>query len=306
MPVLPLLLGVFVVTFGLAAAVVVQMRSRLESEAELSPLLREERVSSISFWARLLNRFQASDTLRSHIQQAGLNWSVGRLTAMMLLSGTVGFAVTSSISWLPSFASIGGTLGLAASPYLYVRGRRRRRFRAFESQFPDALDSIARALRAGHPFSAGLDLLGSEYPAPLGLEMRRTYEEWKLGSSWEQALAGLAERVPLPSVSLFSGAVKLQSRTGGKLNEVLAKLSETMREANALEDEVRAIAAHGKLTGAILSALPLFIAGMLFFVNPDYLLTLTRHEIGRTLIAVSLALLIAAHFVIRKLVEIRL
>ncbi len=306
MPILPLLLGVFAVTFGLAAVVVVQMRQRLDAEADSSPLLREERVSSISFWARLLTRFRFSETLRTHIEQACLTWSVGRLTAMMLLGGTIAFALVSSLSWLPAFAHWGLTALATASPYLYVRSRRRRRFRAFEAQFPDALDSIARAMRAGHPFSAGLEMVGAEYPAPLGYEMRRTHDEWKLGSSWDQAFGSLCGRVPLPSVSLFAGAVKLQSRTGGRLNEVLAKLSETLRESIALEDEVRAIAAHGKLTGAILTVLPLFIGGIMFFVNPDYILTLTRHEVGKTLIAVCLALLVSAHFVIRKLVDIRL
>ena len=122
----------------------------------------------------------------------------------------------------------------------------------------------------------------------------------------EVALNNLSERVPLLEVSLFAAAVQLQNRTGGKLNEVLGKLAEDMRESIALKGEVRALAAHGKLTGVVLSVLPMAIAGETMLVSPSYLAVLIHHPNGKFLIAASIVCLIAGHFAIRRLVDIKL
>jgi tight adherence protein B len=127
-----------------------------------------------------------------------------------------------------------------------------------------------------------------------------------LGTSWDQALSNLAERMPLLEVSMFTSAVQLQNRTGGKLNEVLAKLAENMRESVALKGEVRALASHGKLTGAVLTVLPIVIAVVMLMVNPTYLGILVTHPYGKYLIAAALVCLVAAHFVIRRIVDIRI
>jgi len=149
-------------------------------------------------------------------------------------------------------------------------------------------------------------MLVLEAPEPLATEMRITADERRLGGSWDEALANLANRVPLPDVSVFTAAVTLQNRTGGKLGEVLGRLAESMRETNALKSEVRSIAAHGRLTGNILTALPAFIAVMMSMVNPNYLETLWNHPSGKDLIAAALISLTAAHFVIRKMVDIKI
>ncbi len=312
MPLLSILTLVFAGTFALvilALAATRRLRDGVDLAAgseSLSPLLREEAVSSIRVLAGLLARFQFSDVIRLRTREAALDWSVGRIIAMVLLSGTIAFAACSRLSWMPGFATAGITLLVAGGPYFFILRRRTKRLRSFEAQFPDALDAVARALRAGHPFSAGLEMLSAEHPAPLGHEMRRTFEEWKLGSSWDDALANLASRVPLASVSVFAGAVKLQNKTGGRLNEVLAKLAESLRDAVALEDEIRAISAHGRMTGYVLTFLPLFIAGMMMFVSPSYLAPLIEHPYGKNLIAAAAGCLVAAHFIIRKLVDIKL
>jgi tight adherence protein B len=188
---------------------------------------------------------------------------------------------------------------------LYVLRRRAKRFRKFEEHFPDALDSLARALRAGHTFGTGVEIVTQECEPPVSTELRKAAAEANLGNSWEQALSNLSERMPLLEVSMFAAAVQMQTRTGGKLNEVLARLAENMREATSLKGEVRALAAHGKMTGMVLTVLPLLIAAVMMFVNPSYLTVLAYHPYGKYLISGAIICLVLAHFVIRRIVDIK-
>jgi tight adherence protein B len=149
-------------------------------------------------------------------------------------------------------------------------------------------------------------LMAQEESAPLSTEMRKTAEEMKLGMPLDQALNNLAKRVPLLNVRIFVAAVKLQSRTGGKLSDVLAAMAETMREATSVEGEVKALAAHGRVTGAVLTVMPILIAVLMTAVNPGYLNILFENETGKNLVIVCVIALVAAHFVIRRIVNVRL
>ena len=150
-----------------------------------------------------------------------------------------------------------------------------------------------------------IELLAQEDTPPLSTEMRKTVEERKLGMQLDQALENLATRVPIVNVRVFVAAVKLQSRTGGKLSEVLDGLAESMREAGSVEGEVKALAAHGRVTGAVLTALPILIALMMNFVNPGYLNIIVENPTARILTIACVLGLVAAHFVIRKIVDVR-
>jgi tight adherence protein B len=269
-------------------------------------LLKDDSLSSISPWARLLEKSDFVRIMHRHLLQSGLTWSVGRVTLLMLLTASVALGFAMQFEWIPGWADLLIAAGVAALPYLYILRCRARRFRQFEENFPDALDSLARSLRAGHPFPAAMDILADECEQPVAAEMNQTAVEGNLGTSWEQALSNLSERMPLLEVSTFASAVQLQNRTGGKLNEVLEKLAENMRESVALKGEVRALAAHGKLTGAVLTALPIAIAAVMILVNPSYLAILISHPYGKYLIAAAVACLLAAHFVIRRIVDIRI
>ncbi len=278
-----------------------------EPSAEDVPrLLREEQLSSISLWNKILERYDFIDIMTRQIGQADLNWSVGRVTLAMLLSGTIALAVLVKGGWFPGWIDAGLAYGCSLLPYMYILRRRSRRFARIEAQFPDALDSLARALRAGHPFAAAMEIVSSECDPPLSIELRRAAVEGNFGTSWAQALENLSARVPLLEVSMFSAAVQLQGRTGGKLSEVLATLAETMREAYSLKGEVKALAAHGRVTGVVLTVLPIFIAIAMTLVNPSYLAILINNPYGKYLFGGAVASLIAAHFVIRKIVDIRL
>jgi len=317
-----LLLFVFVATFAFVivglyyAATWLKVSVQIPSAAAVAGekgdegqgplLLREEGVSSISFWAGLLERFSFVPNLGKLIADSGLNWSVGRFTSMMLLGGASMAVVLSRIAWLPWIAVLGGAAVAMLGPFFYVSSKRTKRFEAFEQGFPDALDSLGRAMRAGHALAAGMEMVAYESAQPVSGEFRKVLEEWRLGQSWDQALEHLVERVPLVSVSLFVAAVRMQSRTGGKLHEILGRISEGVRESMALDGEIKAISAHGKLTGAILTAMPLGIAMMLNYTAPGYLDILVDHPIGKYLIVGAIAFLVAAHFVMRKILDIKI
>ncbi len=303
---------VFATTFLAAALAVLvawfvlhRTQSQALPEPDASGVLKNESISSISPWAWLLRRSDLAAILRRNLAQAELTWSVGRVTLLMLLSWAVTLAILMREDWMPGWGAAAIATGVALLPYLYIRHRKTKRFRKFEEGFPDALDSLARAMRAGHPFPSAMQVVSGESDPPVSTELRQVAAEGNFGTSWELALQGLAERMPLLEVNLFMAAVQMQNRTGGKLGEVLAKLAENMRESTSLKGEVRALAAHGKLTGAVLTILPLVIVGMMLVVNPAYIMTLFTTPYGKYMVAAAVACLILAHFVIRKIVDIR-
>jgi len=269
-----------------------------------SILFRNDRLSSFNFWDSLLARFDFIEILKARMAQAHLEWSVGRVVALMLLCGAVaGFLL---LRILPVWGAFAGAVGVAFVPYGYILHARDKRFRAFRESFPDVLDSMARALRAGYALPAAVDMVAADAPEPIATELKKVSAEANLGMGWDRALENLARRVPVLEVNVFISAVVLHSRTGGKLGEVLSGVAENMREAISLQGEVRALAAHGKLTGAILTALPLVIAGMMTIFSPGYMEILYHHPWGKTMIAGAVGCLVLAQLVIRKIVDIKI
>lgn len=306
-----------VVTIALVVAfLVLQNRAVQRADAEIGEtleipeeserLLKSEELSSISLWHSLLARFDFIELLRTQIAQADLGWSVGRVTLTMLLFGAVALYVLLRIPALPLWVVTGGSWAAAMCPYLFILSKRERRFTKFREGFPDALDSLARGLRAGYPLVAALEMVAGESEAPVSGEIRKTFVEANLGMPWEQALANLSERIPLAEVNLFVAAVQIHQRTGGRLSDVLARLTDTMREQIALTGEVRAIAAHGRITGLILTMVPIGIAILMWIVSPNYIAVLIEHPYGKDLIAAAIACLVLAHIVMGRLTDIKI
>ncbi len=319
MLVISTILVVFVATFlaaaiaVLIASIILQRRSgespenwaAMFGETPASPLLKSEELSTVSLLSSLLARFDFVKVMKAQLEEADLRWPVGRLTLMMLLGGSLTGALLGNASFLPSWVALSGGCAGGFLPYAYVLHKRKARLARFEEQLPDALDFLSRALRAGHPFAACLEMLVDESQPPLSAEIRKTCDERQLGMSWEQALDNLATRVPLIDIGFFAAAVQLQSRTGGKLGEVLGRLAETMRERFALRGEVRAIAAHGRMTGIVLTLIPVVVVSVMAVVNPGYLEILLGSSTGRNLLFASIGCLVLAHFVIRRIVNIK-
>jgi tight adherence protein B len=253
----------------------------------------------------LLRRFQLRPRLQDLLERAGLRWPVARLARLILAGCLFGFA----LSWYllpPPFdraAFLTGPIG-ALAPLAYVWRKGKRRLAKFETQFPEGLEFVARAMRAGHAFSVSLEMLHREFDEPLAGEFRRTFDEQNLGLPLDVALEKLAARMPLLDVQFFVSAVLLQKRTGGNLAEVLDKLAYLIRERFKLRGRIRAISAHGRMTGTVLSLIPAGVAVLMFYVNPEYVMFFIHDPTGNWMIAGAVALQLVGYAVINKIVSI--
>ncbi len=254
---------------------------------------------------RLLGRIRLTERLQALLEQADLKWDVARFVYACLTLALAGFAVGGLVIPVGHgvlsivFAAAGGVL-----PVLWVVRKKSARLRHFEEQFPDSLEFVARSMRAGHAFSVSLEMLHKEFEAPLSSEFRRTFEEHNLGLPLDAALQKLAQRVPLMDVHFFVSAVLLQKRTGGNLAELLDKLAHVIRERFKLRGRIRAVSAHGKMTGAALSTIPIMVAGLMFFVNREYVTFFFTDPTGQWMAGSAVALQIVGYGFIKKIVSI--
>jgi tight adherence protein B len=194
---------------------------------------------------------------------------------------------------------------LGAFPFLYVYLKKKRRMEKFQRQLPDALDLIARALKAGHAFTGGLKMVGDELGEPVGTEFEKTLHEINFGSGIPEALKGLTQRVDCPDLRFFIISVIIQRETGGNLAEILAKIAYLIRERFKLQNRVQVLSAEGKLSAIILIAIPFVIALALSVLNPVYIKTLFTDPIGKALVAFALLMMVIGIVVMKRMIEIR-
>jgi len=253
---------------------------------------------------RLVERLRLMDRLRILIEQAGLRWDVARTLHAALALFLAGFALV----WYaaPAFRGLALPFGLvlACSPFFYIVRVRRARLRKFEEMFPESLEFLARSMRAGHAFTVSLELIHTEFQEPLASEFRRAFDEQNLGLPLEMAFQKLAERVPLMDVRFFVSAVVLQKRTGGNLAELLDKLAHLIRERFKLRGRIRAISAHGRMTGTVLSLIPVAVGSIMFVVNPGLVRFFFADELGRMMLGGAIGLQLLGYLLIRKIVAI--
>ena len=193
----------------------------------------------------------------------------------------------------------------AMLPALLLAIKRRKRLAMFEEQFPEALDFLSRSIRAGHALSVSLEMLAEESIEPSGQEFRRVFNEMNLGAPIETALRNLVDRVPLVDVKFFVSALLLQRETGGNLSEILLKLAYVIRERFQLKGQVRAASAHGRVTGAVLTAMPLVLAIALMIIAPSYLISMVKDPDGKYLIAAAVAAQLIGYYIIRRIIRIK-
>jgi len=258
-----------------------------------------------SLLVRLAGRFNLEKRLQEMLEQSGMKMTVARLLQTCLAVG-LGFL---AVAWyllpphLRNLAWFGVPLGVAI-PLLVVARKRSSRLRHFEEQFPESLEFVARSMRAGHAFSVSLEMIHREFQEPLAGEFRRTFEEHNLGLPLDVALQKLAKRVPSLDVHFFVSAVLLQKRTGGNLAEILDKLAYVIRERFKLRGKIRAISAHGKMTGTALTCIPIGVAVMMFYVNPDYIRFFFLDDVGNIMLGSAVVLQLIGYGIIRKIVSI--
>jgi tight adherence protein B len=249
----------------------------------------------------------AYDAIRTMLDQSGTTLTPGTFLFLTLALAATGVLISLAIPPLGprGLPTVILGVGLGVLPYLWLALARKKRFDEFEEQFPDALDFLARAMRAGHAFSVGLELLPQESSGPVSQEFRRLYQEQNLGAPLETALKNLAVRMPSVDVKFFVAAVLVQRETGGNLSEILLQLSGVIRERFELKGQVRAASAHGRLTGAVLSILPILLVFGLLVVAPGYLEGMAKDDTGKYMIGAAILFQFIGFFFIRRIVHIK-
>jgi tight adherence protein B len=267
-------------------------------------ILRSEVLSEIPALQRVLARSSQGAKLQRLLSQGQVKMRPGMfllLSVALALSGVfTGYTVTRHLMLTVIF-----TAGIAALPSLYVGYRRKKRFKRFEEKFPETIDLLSRSLRAGHAFSTALELIADESEEPIAGEFRKLFEEQKFGLPLRDALLNLAERIPLLDVKFFGTAVLLQKETGGNLAELLDKLSYVIRERFKILRQLRVYTAQGRLTLAILMALPPLLLLALSLLNPEFVKPLFHDPLGHNLIALGIVLQASGFFMIRKIIDIK-
>ena len=234
--------------------------------------------------------------------QAGMSASVTQFWCISAVLGVVGFFVPLMLLQ-PIYicAGIGIVAGLLL-PRLYVKRRRKKRCKAFLKEFPNALDIIVRAIKSGLPLNDGLRLIASEAKEPVKVEFQRMIENQQMGMSTPDAIAKMYERVPLPEANFFGIVIAIQMQAGGNLSEALGNLSNVLRSRKKMRDKVGALSMEAKASGAIIAALPFVVAGLVTFVDNDFLLPLWERETGNMLLAIAAGLMIVGVGIMKKMI----
>ena len=287
----------------------VQEAAASQPSEELA-LLRDEMLSKIPAIDNLLRRSSRISNLQPFLEQANLKIRAGNILMLCAISAVglagVGFLAAGSLppNQALLFAAVGLVLG-GFLPYSYASYRRTKRFQKFEELFPEAIDTLARAVRAGHAFTTALELIANELSEPVASEFRKLFEEQKFGLPVRDALMNLAERVPLVDVKFFVTAVMLQRETGGNLAEILDNLSYVIRERFKIMRQVRVYTAQGRLTMMLLMGLPPVIVITMLTTSPAFIRPLFADPIGHFLVVAGIVLQTLGYFVIRKIIQIQ-
>ena len=254
-----------------------------------------------------LDRFLKGTTRGSSIgrwlEQTGVHTTISAvLIIALVLAVVVGLIVATAVRarWsLPVGAAVGFAL-----PFMVLNHKRGKRLRTFEEAFPEALDLISRALKAGHAFATGLKMVADEMDEPVGPEFRKTFDEQNFGLPLKDALDNLTQRLPIIDVRFFATAVLIQRETGGNLSEILENLAHVVRERFKILRQVRVYTAHGRLTGYVLLALPAVLCIALAFINPEHMNLLFRERMGQMLLLTAVVMQVIGYVWIRQVVKI--
>ncbi|MEQ1897744.1 MAG: type II secretion system F family protein [Vicinamibacterales bacterium] len=237
------------------------------------------------------------------IEQSGSKLNVATL---LLLSGVAALLTLVLVTWATGYLALGGIAAaiVAWVPVGVLTWKRTRRLLAFEENFPEALELLSRSLQAGHAFSAGLSMVADELGAPIGPEFRTLYDQQRFGMPLPEALKAFAERVPVIDAKFFATAIILQRESGGNLSEILINLASVIRDRFKVKRQIRVIAAHGKMTGMVLTGVPPALGLALFVVSPQHWRMLLTDPLGIKLVVAAALLQVTGGLIIRQLVRI--
>ena len=271
---------------------------------KLGFLRAEEKLSSVGPLDQVLQRSsRLTRPIQETIQQSGLKLSLGTL---ILMSGCLAALAYLVGVWFSRMQLVGLLMAVFVVflPYAYVRRARTKRLYKFEEQFPEAIDLVARALRAGHALPTGLGMVADEVAPPVGTEFRILYDEQNFGLTLPDAVRNFAARIPVLDARFFATAVLTQRETGGNLAEVLDNLASVIRERFKVKRQVRVISAHGRITGWVLACLPPSIAVAAFILSPTHIQTLLGDPLGIQMLIGAAVMQVLGTLIIRKIVDI--
>jgi len=239
------------------------------------------------------------------LQQAAVSWTLQTLfilsLGMAVGLGSMALILTGSVP----IAFVATILG-AMLPTSYVRRKRTKRLNAFEEFLPESIDLVGRALRAGHPLSAGFKMAADDGPEPVAGEFRRVFEEQRFGLPLQDSLLSLADRINLVDVRILVTAILIQREVGGNLAEILDNLAAVVRARFTIRRQIRVYTAQGRMTGYLLSALPIIIFSLLYMLNPEYMSILFTDPIGKILIVAAITMQFLGFLWIRKIIKIEI
>lgn len=276
--------------------------AKLTPTDQIVDIRKEELLSAVPWLNRWLLKLELAPRLRTLLLQADLKWTAGGLILMSIAC----FAIPAYLIYLRTgtviFSLLIGLL-LGAAPFIYVLHKRTQRFNKFEEELPETLDLMVSALRAGHSLVSALDLAATEAPDPIGTEFRICFDEQNYGLELKTAMSNLAARVPLQDLKIVITAILIQKESGGNLAEVFDKAAYVIRERFRLKRQVRVHTAQGRLTGWILSFLPIILGIGLYLINPENMSLLWTRPIGIKLLYLSGGMTIVGALIIRKIVN---
>lgn len=270
---------------------------------EAASVVRESTAGPFPAMDRALAQSAAGSWLARLIEQAGARTTPSGMIASSFVAAIAGAVVAMMASRFVIFVPIGAAAG-ALAPIVWLMRRRSSRMKRFEEQFPEALDLLSRAIRAGHALQTALGMAGEELPEPVGPEFKKTFEQQNFGLPLREALDALAVRVPILDVRFFVTAVMIQRDTGGNLSEILDNLAHVVRERFKIRRQIRVHTAHGRFTAYVLLALPAVLAVALSFINPDHMQLLFRERMGQMMLAGTIVLQTIGYFWIRQVIKI--
>jgi tight adherence protein B len=277
--------------------------SGLSGHLQLGDFRKNEALSSIPWLDKLLNRFEMAPRIGSLLSQAGLTWTAGALIAgcgtAFAIAGYLIYLRSDSVALALCLGAIAG-----ASPFGWVLFKRGKRFNLFLQGLPEALDLMVSAVRAGHSLIAAMGLVGRECADPVGVEFRACFEEQNYGLEMKAAMENMIARVPIQELRIVATAIMIQKESGGNLAEVLDKTAHVIRERFRLKRQVNVHTAQGRMTGWILTALPIGLGIVLYIANPSMMSILWTNPIGIKLLWTSAVMMVLGGLIIRKIVRV--
>jgi tight adherence protein B len=287
------------------------LRDRLSPVQKLSEqaapevaFLRDEVLSRIPAFDNYLRRSERVSELQKTLEQGNIDVRAGNFIMLCIISSLVFALIAFIVGGNLIFGWVGALIGFFI-PYAYASHKRSKRFQKFEEKFPEAIDTLARAVRAGHAFTTAIEMIANEVSEPVAGEFRQLFEEQKFGLPVRDALLNLTDRIPLVDVKFFVTAVMLQRETGGNLAEILDNLSYVIRERFKILRQVRVHTAQGRLTMVLLMALPPTIVVVMQVLNPGFIQPLFSDPWGHVLIVAGISMQTIGYFVIRKIIRIQ-